>query len=293
MSGRMWCTACATAIADSAKPVAISLSLPSNVVMSPHAHTRSRLVSISAVDHDRALLELEAPLLERPELGREAELEQHRVALEPLDRPRRPRGAARRASIVPLPCDLADHVGDACRSTRPASTWPMTSATVASWARKPSRRCTSVTSRGGVEQVHDPVEGGVAAADDHDALAGELALVADEVVRAAALPRRHVDVGDRQLLGLERAVAAGDDHRARAQLAVGRCAATTVVAVVLRSARRSSPGAPGRRTARAPARAAARRGRLASTRGWPGHVEDPLLRDTASCTGRRSPAASR
>ena len=40
-SGRMECTACATAIADSAKPVAMSLSLPSKVVMSPHAHTRS------------------------------------------------------------------------------------------------------------------------------------------------------------------------------------------------------------------------------------------------------------
>src|SRR4051812_11537040 len=40
-----------------------------------------------AVDDDRALLELEAPLLERAELGGEAELEQHRVALELLDQP--------------------------------------------------------------------------------------------------------------------------------------------------------------------------------------------------------------
>src|SRR2546429_7871005 len=47
VSGRIWWTACATAIAASAKPVAISLSLPSNVVMSPHAHTDSRLVFIT------------------------------------------------------------------------------------------------------------------------------------------------------------------------------------------------------------------------------------------------------
>ena len=47
ISGRMWWTACATAIAASPKPVAISLSLPSKVVMSPHAHTPSRLVFIT------------------------------------------------------------------------------------------------------------------------------------------------------------------------------------------------------------------------------------------------------
>ena len=41
MSGRIVWTACATAIAASPKPVAISLILPSNVVMSPHAQTRS------------------------------------------------------------------------------------------------------------------------------------------------------------------------------------------------------------------------------------------------------------
>src|SRR5207244_12742693 len=39
-SGRISWTAWATAIADSANPVAISFSLPSKVVMSPHAHTR-------------------------------------------------------------------------------------------------------------------------------------------------------------------------------------------------------------------------------------------------------------
>ena len=43
---------------------------------------------------------------------------------------------------------------------------------------------------GGVEQVDDPVAGAVAAADDDHALARELALGADEVVGAAALPRR-------------------------------------------------------------------------------------------------------
>ena len=46
-SGRISCTAWATATADSAKPVAISLSLPSKVVMSPQAHTRSSEVFIT------------------------------------------------------------------------------------------------------------------------------------------------------------------------------------------------------------------------------------------------------
>src|SRR5256714_6529676 len=47
VSGRMWWTAWATAIAASAKPVAISLSLPSKGVMSPHAQTASRFVLIT------------------------------------------------------------------------------------------------------------------------------------------------------------------------------------------------------------------------------------------------------
>src|SRR5205814_10181860 len=47
VSGRMWRTACATAIAASPNPVAISLSLPSNVVTSPAAHTASIEVFIT------------------------------------------------------------------------------------------------------------------------------------------------------------------------------------------------------------------------------------------------------
>ena len=96
-----------------AKPVAMSLSLPSKVVMSPHAHTRSSDVLNSAVDADRALLDLEAPLLQRPERGLEPELQQDRVArdlddlslvlgveeLHALDRRRCPR-----------PRDLVGHV---------------------------------------------------------------------------------------------------------------------------------------------------------------------------------------
>jgi hypothetical protein len=72
---------------------------------------------------------------------------------------------------------------------------------------------------GGVEQVDRPVEGGVPAAHDEHPLAGEGALLRHEVVGAATLPWGHVDVGGGQALGLEGAVTAGDDHRARAQLA--------------------------------------------------------------------------
>ena len=50
ISGRMWWTACATAIADSAKPVAISLSFPLKVVMSPAAQTASIEVRITGHD---------------------------------------------------------------------------------------------------------------------------------------------------------------------------------------------------------------------------------------------------
>jgi hypothetical protein len=71
---------------------------------------------------------------------------------------------------------------------------------------------------GRVDEVDDPVERGVAAPDDHHPLAFEHRLLADDVVHAAPLPRRHVIAG--QLLGLERSVAAGDDHRAGAQLSL-------------------------------------------------------------------------
>ena len=53
-----------TATADSAKPVAMSLSLPSNVVMSPHAQTR-RVGLHDLVDDDRALGDLHVPVLQR------------------------------------------------------------------------------------------------------------------------------------------------------------------------------------------------------------------------------------
>ena len=44
--------------------------------------------------------------------------------------------------------------------------------TVRSWARNASRRCTSAIDPGDAGEVERPVEGAVAAADDHDVLAG-------------------------------------------------------------------------------------------------------------------------
>ena len=82
ISGRKECTACATATADSAKPVAMSLSLPSNVVMSPHAQTCGQVRLHDLIDDDRALGDLQAPVLQRAERGLEAELQEDRVDLE-------------------------------------------------------------------------------------------------------------------------------------------------------------------------------------------------------------------
>jgi hypothetical protein len=129
----MWCTACATAIAASAKPVAISLSLPvegRDVAARPHA-VEVRLHH--AVDHERVLGELESPLLQRAELRGEAELQEDVIAFQPLD--------AAVLDVVELDgldravaLDAADDVRTRSR-TRPASTCSITSATVASCAR--------------------------------------------------------------------------------------------------------------------------------------------------------------
>ena len=277
ISGRIVWTACATAIAASAKPVAISLSLPSKVVMSPQAQTRSSEVFITGSTTIAPLLDLEAPLLERPERGLEAELEQDRVDLD-LDLVRLVLGVEQRD---PLDAAVAEHVLDLerhvqrrrRRARRPPCTWP----TVTSWARKPSRRCTSVISLGGVEQVDDPVAGRVAAADDHHALAGEHRLLADEVVGAAALPRRHVVA--RQLLRLERAVAAGDDHACASAARPGRCAGRRRVLVLPQEMRSAvvSRCTGTSNCSTACSRSSSTRS-LASDLRVAGHVEDPLLR---------------
>ena len=118
----------------------------------------------------------------------------------------------------PLPSDLLDLVGRAAPATWPAS---------ARLLDLPDRdlvraeALAAVDERDlarGVEQVERPVAGGVAAADDDHLLARELRLLADQVVGALALPRRHVVAG--QLLRLEGAVAAGDDDRAREEVAL-------------------------------------------------------------------------
>src|SRR5205807_10264400 len=74
----------------------------------------------------------------------------------------------------------------------------------------------------GVLEAERPVEGGVAAADDHAALVPELRLLAHDVVQALAFPA--VPVVDAELPRLEGAVAGGDDQRAGEVLAalVGR-----------------------------------------------------------------------
>ena len=76
--------------------------------------------------------------------------------------------------------------------------------------------------RGGALQVDRPVERGVAAADDHAALVGELGLALDEVVQPAPAPG--LEPLDRQRARLEGPVAGGDDQRAAEVVAalVGR-----------------------------------------------------------------------
>ena len=65
---------------------------------------------------------------------------------------------------------------------------------------------------GRVLEAERPVERGVAAADDHAALARELRLLLDHVVEAPSKPR--VDVVDAEPARLEGPVARRDDHRA-------------------------------------------------------------------------------
>src|SRR5205807_8127479 len=73
---------------------------------------------------------------------------------------------------------------------------------------------------GRVLQVHGPVEGRVAAADDDAAAAEEIGLALDEVLQAA--PHPLVEAVDGQRAGLEGTVAGGDDERAReVRVAVG------------------------------------------------------------------------
>ena len=135
--------------------------------------------------------------------------------------------------------------------------------------------CSAVSSR-----LSTQSQARVAAADDHDALVDELVLVADEVVDALALPRLHVDVGDRQLLGLERAVAAGDDHRARAQLlAVGGVQHDdAVVALALVGDRLGGRLEVDRHVERLDLLAQLRDEVLGQHLRVAGDVEDPLLR---------------
>ena len=113
-SGRMWCTACATAIAASAKPVAISLSLPSNVVMSPQAQTRSRLVFITGSTTIAPLLISKPQSFSGPSAVLNPSWSRMRVDLDlDLVGPRPRSGRARRARSTPLPghvLDLEGHV---------------------------------------------------------------------------------------------------------------------------------------------------------------------------------------
>ena len=85
-----------------------------------------------------------------------------------------------------------------------------TCSTVRSWARNASRRCTSVTDSGDRLEVQRPVEGAVAAADDHDVLAGVRREAGHEELQAAAQPA----LAGRQRPRAELADAGGDQHRA-------------------------------------------------------------------------------
>ena len=162
------------------------------------------------VDLDRALLHLERPVLERPERRLEAELEQHGVAVE-LDHVRVVLGVEQRYPLDPaVPAHLADLVGHP--HVDPAVGCGLHHVVDRHLVRAEGRAAMDERDLGrGAQQVQHPVARGVAATDDHHPLAGELGLLADQVVRALALPRRHVVA--RQLLRLEGAVPASDDDR--------------------------------------------------------------------------------
>ena len=190
--GRMWWTACATAIAASREAGGDQLELAvegRDVAARPHAvqrrlrSARRRSIAPFSISKPHSFSGPSAVL--KPSWSRIAS---HGDARPRCRRPRSGRAAT--PSIGAVAGDVLDLVGhvqvDAARSA-----WAsMTSATVASWARKPSRRCTSVTRSAVSSRLTTQSQARVAAADDHHALALELALLADEVVGAAALPRR-------------------------------------------------------------------------------------------------------
>ena len=91
-------------------------------------------------------------------------------------------------------------------------------ATEAGAARNSRRRCTSVEARGPRQQLQRPVERRVAAAEDHQALAGELRGVLDAVLDGAAL--EGLRALDADAPRLERADAGGDHHRAGIEASV-------------------------------------------------------------------------
>ena len=143
-----------TAVAASPKPTAISRTLPGYSVMSPAAKTRGRLVRI-AESTTTCRLSISSPhCLHRAEVGDEAERRHHGLG-----------GSAWRLLAVDCVistsdrCAVAAQRGDLRLGDDLDAASPAPEATVRSWARKASRRCTRVTDFATGSRCERPVEG--------------------------------------------------------------------------------------------------------------------------------------
>ena len=196
-----------TAVAASPKPTAISRTLPGYSVMSPAAKTRCRLVRIAASTTMCRFCDLDPPLLERAEVGDEAERGDHGL-----------RRAAYGLRAVDGDLDLLDHAVPSSPSS--AVTWALVTIStedalhLVDGALVGAERVAAVDQGdrlGDRLEVQRPVERAVAAADDDHVLAGVRREARHEELHAAPDPA----VAGRQRPRAELADAGGDDQQRR------------------------------------------------------------------------------
>ena len=166
-SGSRKVAALFTAVAASPKPTAISRTLPGYSVMSPAAYTRGTEVRIAVSTMILRSSIVDAPLLERADVGGEAERGDDRLRLVRRHRAVLVLDVHRVQPLVSPSSGVDLGVGDD-RRVEPFSM----SATLAACARKCFAAVHERDRGGEAVEGERPVDGAVAAADDDDVLAG-------------------------------------------------------------------------------------------------------------------------
>ena len=170
-----------------------------------------RLVAVvDGVDGDLVVLQRQAPVGDRAERHREAEERQQHIG---LDAPGRAIERGHGDGLQLAAGAFQRRGAGRARRGRSCPPWPAPSslASLSGAARNLSRRWITETRGGDLGQRQRPVDGGVAAAGDHHALAAETLALRDVIEDALALVG--LDAGQRRPVGTEGADAGGDDHR--------------------------------------------------------------------------------